>query len=222
MNYFNQVFDKIYVINLDNRTDRWEQCIKQFKKYNIINYERFSAIKPDLKDYEPKMYNNVKWKKYKNNKKYQIGVLGCKLSHLNIIKKAKKNKFKNVMIFEDDFLLCENFIDIFKREYEKIPPDWEMLYVGHNGYKKGLGSTHSTHAYALNNNIYDYVIKLIENNHFELDMIYFEVQLKKKCVIFNMGKPSYITQITSYSDINHTTKDRKSFKCQKFIDDFKK
>ena len=38
-------FDKIYCINLKERTDRWENCLRNFEKYEITNYERIDAIK---------------------------------------------------------------------------------------------------------------------------------------------------------------------------------
>jgi hypothetical protein len=42
MNYI----DKIYYINLDKRIDRKKIMEEQFNKFNIINYERVSAICP--------------------------------------------------------------------------------------------------------------------------------------------------------------------------------
>ena len=41
--------DKIYIINLKDRIDRWNDSLVQLNKYNIENYERFDAIRPDLK-----------------------------------------------------------------------------------------------------------------------------------------------------------------------------
>ena len=74
--------DKIYIINLKERTDRWEHCLQQLNKYNITNYTRFDAVKPDLNKVNPIQYskNNLKL-----GTKYIIGALGCKLSHLKII-----------------------------------------------------------------------------------------------------------------------------------------
>ena len=79
--------DKIYIINLKNRIDRWEKCLEQLKRYNITNFERFNAIRPDLSKIDPIQYskNNLKI-----DKNYIIGALGCKLSHLEVIKKQKK------------------------------------------------------------------------------------------------------------------------------------
>ena len=89
---------KINIINLKERTDRWKDCLIQLKKYNIENYERFEAIRPDLKKIDPIQYskNNLKM-----DEKYIIGALGCKLSHIEIIKNAKKNSYKQILILED-------------------------------------------------------------------------------------------------------------------------
>ena len=108
---------KIYIINLKKRTDRWKDCLIQLKKYNIENYERFEAIRPDLKKIDPIQYskNNLKM-----DEKYIIGALGCKLSHIEIIKNAKKNSYKQILILEDDFLLCENFIEKYNKMYSDI------------------------------------------------------------------------------------------------------
>ena len=38
-------FEKIYIINLDERTDRWEKCLDTFKEYELNLYERVSGVK---------------------------------------------------------------------------------------------------------------------------------------------------------------------------------
>ena len=69
-----EFFKGIYCVNLDERVERWEDAIKEFKKLHIENnVKRFSAIK------------------------HTNGAIGCRESHLNIIKEAKKLK-KNVVI----------------------------------------------------------------------------------------------------------------------------
>jgi len=75
----NQI-DRIFVINLDKRGDRLIEFMEECRKMNIHKVERFQAIyKPD----NP--------------------AVGCTLSHLEIIKIAKKRGYKNILIFEDDF-----------------------------------------------------------------------------------------------------------------------
>ena len=36
-NMINTYFNKIYIINLQHRTDRWEKLLVKLKKYNIDN-----------------------------------------------------------------------------------------------------------------------------------------------------------------------------------------
>ena len=43
MKTLNLYFDKIYCINLDRRDDRWEECIVEFNKHNLI-VERYKAF----------------------------------------------------------------------------------------------------------------------------------------------------------------------------------
>ena len=82
-------FDKIYCINLDSRSDRWNQCIEEFKKVGIEDIvERFSA------------------------EQLIPGIAGCTKSHYEIIKQCKKNNFKNVLILEDDVtFINSNFLE---------------------------------------------------------------------------------------------------------------
>jgi len=202
--------DKIFIINLKHRTDRWDECIKQLNKYNITNYERFDAVRYDLKDINPIHYkkNNMK---ISNN--YILGTMGCKFSHYNIIMNAKKNNYNNILILEDDFLFCNNFIERYNEiisniEKEKI--DISMLYLGFSIVRKDpytdtslinlkkLNSAHTTHAYILNKNFYDIILKEIENCHCEIDVCY--AMCQKKYDIYGIY-PSLISQRTSFSDI---------------------
>ena len=59
MNILNTYFDKIFIINLDSRTDRWKECEELLKLYDITNYERVSAIRPFYKEIPKDYYNNL-------------------------------------------------------------------------------------------------------------------------------------------------------------------
>lgn len=72
--------DKIMYINLKSRVDRLEQIERELNNFQLQNYERFEAIcTPDF------------------------GIYGCGLSHLAVLKLAKKRSYKNILILEDDF-----------------------------------------------------------------------------------------------------------------------
>ena len=68
----------IVFINLDRRKDRLAEILDELAKMDLVA-SRFDAI--------PK----------------EIGILGCGLSHLAVLKMAKNNNWPHVLILEDDF-----------------------------------------------------------------------------------------------------------------------
>ena len=73
-----QYIDKVIYINLDKRTDRRHEFETQAELYGI-SYERFSAIA------------------------HSFGIVGCTMSHRDVYRLAKKQGYRNILIFEDDF-----------------------------------------------------------------------------------------------------------------------
>ena len=73
-----QYIDKVIYINLDKRADRRHEFETQAELYGI-SYERFSAIA------------------------HSFGIVGCTMSHRDIYRLAKKQGYRNILIFEDDF-----------------------------------------------------------------------------------------------------------------------
>ena len=76
----NKYIDKVIYVNLESRKDRRTEIETELNNYNI-DYERFNAVAtPDF------------------------GIIGCTQSHLEIFKMAKEKGYKNILIFEDDFM----------------------------------------------------------------------------------------------------------------------
>lgn len=206
----NNLFNKIFVINLDHRKDRWNECIKLFEEYGITNYERFPAISPNLKD--------IPYEQYKHfivNKKdwYVPGAVGCKLSHLNIIKLAKERGYENFLVLEDDFSInktLDEFNTIIYESMKELGSEWDMLYLGGNNLVKPTKisnrkyihksvKTNTTHAYAMNVSIYDKCIGEIDKCGTEIDD-YYKRHIQNKCKCYCIF-PSLIKQRESISDI---------------------
>ena len=132
-----------YIINLDRRKDRWDECVKRINKSNELKKEKFiriSAFDGYNHEQELKRYNlneNVLIKYLINNKvKVQKGVFGCFISHLivlyNILQNEDIKEDEYVGIYEDDFMYCENF-DYEYKKFKKInlkELDIEYLYLG--------------------------------------------------------------------------------------------
>jgi GR25 family glycosyltransferase involved in LPS biosynthesis len=115
-------FEKIYIINLDERTDRWEKCLDTFKEYELNLYERVSGVKILEEEFH-----------YLDQK--SRSQLGCALSFYRIIKNAYDNQFENILIFEDDFHFIhpkEKTYEILKNSIENLPENWDVFYLGAN------------------------------------------------------------------------------------------
>lgn len=189
----NDYFDKIYCINLDKRTDRWEEVKNQFEKHNL-QVERFSAIEGNPTGIETKIVP---------------GHAGCVLSHLKVIKDAKEKNYKKILVLEDDVEFIDDLQERFKIYINQVPDDWDMIYFGgnHNGIPLEMVSdnvgrtkkTYTTHAYAIKGeDLFDVVIKTFSKLQKEVDVYYSMIQQGFKCYVF---RPHLAWQKEGFSDI---------------------
>jgi GR25 family glycosyltransferase involved in LPS biosynthesis len=154
-----------FYINLDYRTDKNEFMINQLKSLNLQNIiNRFSAIK---------ILNSIEYTREDTNKMLDISIATAN-SHKSVIKIAKEKGWKNILILEDDAFFYDtksykslDFIENSLDELFKIK-DWEIYYLGANlcddilyYYSKHLikcDCCFSTHAYILNERVYDNIL----------------------------------------------------------------
>lgn len=164
----NEYFDHVYCVNLDRRTDRWEQVQRRFNRWGI-EVERFSAIEPDA-----------------GNEWLDKAKLGCTLSHLAVWNDAAAKGYRRILVFEDDVL--------FHREWDKwigkiATRDWELLYLGASQYdwskikvEEGgwykASKTCGTFAYALDCRIIPRLVeavsplrKIVDNCYMDLGLV---------------------------------------------------
>jgi GR25 family glycosyltransferase involved in LPS biosynthesis len=114
--------DKIYYINLDHRIDRRTEIEHEFASHfrsTILEHrvERFPAIK------------------------HNQGLLGCSISHLEVIKRAKANGAKYIIVFEDDFeflvskeIFAENINTLFKQVENGL--DFKVIMLAYNAMNR--------------------------------------------------------------------------------------
>jgi len=139
MNYFrNQVrgIDFIYVINLDQRPEKWMHCLNVLAPYQIYPY-RFSAVNGWELSLEALNQLGVKYKKefggdlwgtcYLPEGNFQPhhelmyiigrtyfshcmsrGAIGIVLSHLSILQDAYDMKYETIWVMEDDIEVIKN------------------------------------------------------------------------------------------------------------------
>jgi GR25 family glycosyltransferase involved in LPS biosynthesis len=195
-----------YVINLDERTDRWNQIQNSFKGYNI-NLERVSAVRD------------------------QVGWKGCGYSHIKVIRAAKEKKLPFVLIMEDDCKPTEHFRNWFKiKEWlDKNTDKWD-IFLGGNSYYGFSGKDNSVKAickidgiklyntkatslqfYYVNSTAYDKILEwetYIKNNDTWIPIDLWPNKIGLRCV---SSTPFIAFQEISHSNIENTVRDYTSY-----------
>lgn len=193
----NEFFDKIYCINLDHRPDRWETAQKEFDKIGVTEYiERWPGVVND------------------------DGNLGCTLSHVSIMKDAKENNYKRILIFEDDVLFVQTDVNKIESALDDLEElgNWDLFYIGSTVEPKTgrfdrvtdnllrTNFAYTTHAYGVNQQVYDETIRVWEENiqrgHTIVDTTLCTEIVKKRKKSFVLD-PIYAIQQPGHSDINN-------------------
>jgi len=171
--------EKIYVCHYKKLTDRKNIIIKQFKNHNIDDYEFVELFDKDSWDIE---YINEHFPEI-NKTNLSDGEKSLALKHAWILEDAFNKNYKSVIIFEDDVLLCENFIDKFNSYMIQLPRNWDIGWIGtccnlsipydgiNNVYKTDIGSR-CTHAFCVNKNFISKYYKEFKNINQPSDFYY--------------------------------------------------
>ena len=112
------IFDKIYVISLTKK--RPEKLYKFCERYpeDLGPIELFDAIDGD----------NVCLPEWWNQ--HLKGSYGCYSSHLAILRSIVKDNLNNTIIFEDDAIFCDKFVETLHICVNALPSDWNQFYLG--------------------------------------------------------------------------------------------
>nr|QBK87396.1 MAG: glycosyltransferase family 25 LPS biosynthesis protein [Marseillevirus LCMAC201] len=152
-NSFNRFFNKIYVINLKGKQERWTRVHSAFRRRGI-KVERFEAVDGRCKG---KQCEN---KRRQFEKEYNIKIpkkglnlpsSSLLIGTILILREMVKNKWDHVLICEDDIVLGRDVKAKFAqgvRELNKAKPNWDLLYLG-CGNKcgvAGISESRNTHS----------------------------------------------------------------------------
>lgn len=203
-------FDAIFLINLEERTDRLQESLQEFRRFDIQldNFYRFPALKF-------------------NTTHPMAGRAGCFSSHRAIIQLAKENNLKNVLVLEDDFAFTTNPLSTLAKcvEFLLLNP-WHLFYLGQTttseivnkplevvqeGVLRLRGGL-ATHAIAYNSSIYDVLLNevpgpeeiipwLMRSESMD-GWILRNIQPKEEYKCYTTD-PMLCTQRGSYSDIDN-------------------
>jgi len=211
-----KTFDKIYCINLDHRTDRWDHAKKELLKYNILDLvTRFSGC---------------------TGKNGETSYTFATKSHIECIKDAKINNYKNILILEDDFKFItekwdgDQFIksdptDIINNAIQQIKNiHWDMLYFAYRpklpiqfiDYKQITENVFQCitqvwgNAYGMSNKLYDFILNNDPAGKIPGIDQYYSKYLTHKFKCFNI-MPMVVCPYTGASDARDQQAEKKGF-----------
>jgi GR25 family glycosyltransferase involved in LPS biosynthesis len=200
-NKFKEWIDQIYYINLDSRPDRNKHIQKQLFN-NGLAANRVSAI---------------------YGKKGHDAMLACKQSHKFVVEISQKLKFSTICILEDDVVFEANFLSVANACTQRIPNDWDILFLGHcfsKPYSQPISdmiyrpiNIFCTHCYCVNKKAYNILIQYLSNpkyNHVPIDHIYNSLH-QKNILNMYMCYPSIAKQIPNLSDIGQGPNNSNNF-----------
>lgn len=139
----------IIVINLIHRKDRKLHIQSQLNKQSIAHrfYEAVQGANINI-DSLDNFIITQRGKEFVNGKRKKkwgltltSGAVGCALSHLNLWNSVQPHK--NLVIFEDDIVLCDNFIPKLNMLLKEMPDDWELFYLGSHIKQKILDESNT-------------------------------------------------------------------------------
>ncbi|MGI9168045.1 MAG: glycosyltransferase family 25 protein [Pyrinomonadaceae bacterium] len=189
----NEAFPFKICINLDRRPNRWQQMHRKFDQHGIHSVRRFAALDGD------NMNLPANWI-------HTPGAYGCLLSHLQVVREARRLGVSSVLIFEDDVVFDDHLEKKFSIYIDQLPPDWDMLFFGalHKDEPikvadniARITQANSTYAYVLRETVFDDFIELNRKSEEELDNNSLVLQQRFKCYCF---MPHLAWVETDYSD----------------------
>jgi len=203
MNKLNDIFDAIYVINIDSETDKWEHVKSELARNDITDYKRVSGV---IIEGESTVISRN---------------LGCTTSHLNIVKEASELGKENVLIFEDDVMFedgIHDYLDIINNFVKNN--SWDLFYLGgnHEGLIEKVNDnimrvykTKTTHAYAIHKQCFSDIINWNINVPVD-DMLINTIQSKGNsyCIYPRLAlqKPGYSNIMNGFRDHTEALKEK--------------
>lgn len=182
--------DKIFIINLKERTDRWTDIMLEMEEMQVPldKIERFDAIR------------------------HEKSFMGCTMSHLACMRLAQQRGYQNVLILEDDFSVYN--VDNFYQQLwklEEIDFVWDVIFFSanvlgqqhYNEHFNKITDAQTTSGYLVHSHYFSTLInnfqQCVDSQNF-IDMYWKKLQAEGRWFIFKQ-KIGY--QRPSFSDIEN-------------------
>jgi GR25 family glycosyltransferase involved in LPS biosynthesis len=115
---------KIVVLHYSKLTERKRHIIEQFKKHGITEYEFIERFDKDtITDDECPEFS----RDYINNRRAELSL---HLKHIYVYRLMVREQYDEVLVFEDDVILSNGFIETLALYMTQLPNDYDMLFIG--------------------------------------------------------------------------------------------
>ena len=184
-NNLDNLFDNVWVINLEKHSDRWEKTNNRLKNIGI------RANKWLATDSKSKKLIDEYNKKF-NIKKRTISEVACYKSHYSLWKHLYYTNVDTALIFEDDIIFADNITkkDIYSYARESI--GFDIIFLGYchpkqgmnfNNFNTKVGTALCTHAYIINRNGIEKLLKQRIDYNLPIDRITYNFCKNNLCYI---------------------------------------
>jgi GR25 family glycosyltransferase involved in LPS biosynthesis len=176
----NEVFPHKFCINLDRDLDSWGRLQPALTRHDIRAVRRVSAVDGS------RLELPATWR-------HSAGAYGCLLSHLQVVKDARKRGLPSLLILEDDVVFDPSFSEKFPVFVRGLPADWDMVFLGalHREDPNPVAENvvrvrhaYSTYAYALRDSVFDAFIAANDGSPNQVDVNNGMLQSKYNCYAF--------------------------------------
>ena len=215
---------QIYILNLKRHKNRRKNIISELEKQNIKNYEFVDAIDGNRLKKSQLDLMTCKNEKIFNpkNTNMSAGQVACALGHIKIYKKFLNSKFELALIFEDDAMFLDKFMEKLKKFILKnFKYDSQIILLSklREFYKKPIDKLKNyefvevtdaimSHSYFINRNAaesiisFKYPVKTLADNFF-IFRIYCGIKLYGlNPFLVDQENKKFKTSITNKSDLN--------------------
>lgn len=191
-------FDKIFCLNLCERSDRRDYMERQFQQLGISDQITwFEVVKHPHTDFIAKKLREEKIGGVNNG-----GAFNCTREHYTMIKSSYLKGYNSILILEDDISLL-NDPDQFSSILSEIPCDWDILRFAALWNIAGLKEISSysemwnviksrfwgTSGYALNREGMRFLIDKFDNHYYSADvpLFYYPDSLRMYTPLIPLG-----------------------------------
>lgn len=140
----NQFFDHIYVISLKRTVERQAKIVECL---DGLDYTFFYGV--DKKEFtmdellSKGIYDEDKAKSYNRyDKPMNTSQIGCAWSHRLVYEDMLQNKYKKVLVLEDNVICKKEGLLLANEMIEQLPNNWELWYLD---YHKNLRRSWATY-----------------------------------------------------------------------------